>query len=349
MSTYRKEKNLIIFSLDGVKGEYKLDINTGVFYGVKGNPIKSTPSGHYLNDLFPYSDDCGNLVSVLRNMFSNYRNTSVFREYAEILVGADRLDAIGIPRIDYYHKEWFVYLGNHIKEVAAYYKANGEFDYRTFKNWFELEEAKKKYGKNLFDTMTPEMYAGLTQYMNDLTAEEMNVCVYYLARGKMWEYSRGELGRLREYIRLCRSMNKAPQKANNFMREYCETKNLYELRKIEFDNKQIANNYANHSKAWEFEYGDFTIVVPTCGQDIVTEGERMHHCVGGYVDRVVRNETYIVFVRRKNDIDTPYITCQVHLDGTIGQYFLAYDRYINTDEDKAFYKAFAEYLKEVWG
>ena len=348
MSTYRKEKNLIIFSLDGVKGEYKLDINTGLFYGVKGNPIKSTPSGHYLNDLFPYSDDSGNLVAVLRNMFSNCRSTSAFREYAKALMSADRLDAIGIPRIDYYRKEWLIYLGEHIKEVAAYYKANGELDYHTFKGWLELEEAKKKYGKNLFDTMTPEMYAGLTQYMNDLTAEEMSVCAYYLARGKMWEYSRGELGRLREYIRLCRSMDKAPQKVNNFMREYCETKNLYELRKVEFDNKQIANNYANHSKAWEFEYGDFTIVVPTCGQDIVTEGERMHHCVGGYVDRVVRNETYIVFVRHKNDIDTPYITCQVHLDGSIGQYFLAYDRYINTDEDKAFYKAFAEYLKEVW-
>ena len=105
MSTYRKEKNLIIFSLDGVKGEYKLDINTGLFYGVKGNPIKSTPSGHYLNDLFPYSDDSGNLVAVLRNMFSNYRSTSAFREYAKVLMSADRLDAIGIPRIDYYRKE----------------------------------------------------------------------------------------------------------------------------------------------------------------------------------------------------------------------------------------------------
>ena len=348
MSTYRKEKNLIIFSLDGVKGEYKLDINTGVFYGIKGNPIKTTPSGHYLCNLFPYSNETSNLVAVLRNMFSNHRNTSAFREYAKILMGADKVDAIGIPQIDYYHKEWFIYLDDHIKEVAAYYKENGEFDYRTFRNWCELEEAKKKYGKNLFDTMTPDIYAGLTQYMSNLTAEEMSVCAYYLVKGKMWEYSRGELGRLREYIHLCRSMEKPPQKVNNFMREYCETKNLYELRKIEFDNKQIASNYANHSKAWEFEYGDFTIVIPTCGQDIVTEGERMHHCVGSYVDRVVRNDTYIVFVRRKNDIDTPYITCQVYLDGNIGQYYLAYDRYINTDEDKAFYKAFAEHLKKVW-
>ena len=348
MSTYRKEKNLIIFSIDGVKGEYKLDINTGLFYGVKGNPIKTIPSGHYLNEIFPWSDETSNLVAVLRSMFANHRNTSVFRGYTKVLIGADRLDAIGIPRIEYCHKEWFIYLGDHIKEVAAYYKVNGEFDYCTFRQCLEFEEAKKKYGKNLLDGMTPEMYVGLNQYMNDLTAEEMGVCAYYLARGKMWEYTHGELGRLREYIRLCRSMEKTPQKVNNFMREYCETKNLYELRKIEFDNKQIADNYAKHSKAWEFEYGDFTIIIPTCGQDIVTEGERMHHCVGNYVGRVVQNETYIVFVRRKNNIDTPYITCQVHLDGTIGQYFLAYDNYISTDEDRAFYKALAEHLKEVW-
>jgi hypothetical protein len=144
-------------------------------------------------------------------------------------------------------------------------------------------------------------------------------------------------------------MEKTPNRQNNFMREYLETKNEYELRKTEFDNKKMALNYAKYGKAWEFEYGNFKIVIPTTAQDIVTEGSRMHHCVGTYVNRVLNGDTYICFVRHKDTPDECYITCQVRTDGTIGQYFLAYDRYINTDEDKAFYNAFAEHLKKVWG
>jgi hypothetical protein len=75
----------------------------------------------------------------------------------------------------------------------------------------------------------------------------------------------------------------------------------------------------------------------------------MHHCVGSYVNRVLNGDTYICFVRHKDTPDECYITCQVNTDGTIGQYFLAYDRYISTDRDKAFYNAFQAHLKSVWG
>ena len=133
------------------------------------------------------------------------------------------------------------------------------------------------------------------------------------------------------------------------MREYCETKKTYELYKAEYDNKRLVANYAKHEKAWQFAYGDYIITIPTTAQDIVTEGKEMHHCVGGYVDRVVDGRDYICFVRHKDNPSTPYITCEVYTDGTIGQYFLAYDRYISSDEDKAFHKAFQEHLNSVWG
>ena len=123
---------------------------------------------------------------------------------------------------------------------------------------------------------------------------------------------------------------------------------LYYLRKTEFDNKKIVENYAKQSKAWEFSFGDYAVVIPTTGQDIVTEGEKMHHCVGSYVDKVVNNTDYICFVRHKDNLDKPYITCEVRTDGRIGQYFLAYDRYISTEEDKEFKKLFAEHLARVW-
>jgi hypothetical protein len=165
----------------------------------------------------------------------------------------------------------------------------------------------------------------------------------------MWEYHNGYIGTLIQYIEWCRLMEQKPQKVNNFMREYCETKKTYELRKKEFDDKKMALSYTKHSKAWEFEFGDFAVFIPTCGQDIVDEGRNMHHCVGSYVDRVVSGSTYICFIRRKDTPNECYITCQVYTDGSIGQYFLAYDRYIRTNEDRDFKTAFQNHLREVWG
>jgi hypothetical protein len=144
-------------------------------------------------------------------------------------------------------------------------------------------------------------------------------------------------------------MEIAPNKVNNFMREYCETKKTYELRKAEFDNKKLVANYARHAKAWEFSYGDFIVSIPSRGQDIVTEGEQMHHCVGRYVDRVVEGSDYICFIRHKDAPNAPYITCEVYPNGEIGQYFLAYDRHISSNEDKDFKVAFQCHLRGVWG
>ena len=46
MSTYTKNKNIITITLDNTSGDYRLDINTGVFYGVKGSPIKTRSEEH---------------------------------------------------------------------------------------------------------------------------------------------------------------------------------------------------------------------------------------------------------------------------------------------------------------
>ena len=74
----------------------------------------------------------------------------------------------------------------------------------------------------------------------------------------------------------------------------------------------------------------------------------MHHCVGSYVNRVLDGDTYICFVRHKDTPDECYITCQVRTDGTINQYFLAYDKRITKDEDREFYTAFQNHLTANW-
>lgn len=52
------------------------------------------------------------------------------------------------------------------------------------------------------------------------------------------------------------------------------------------------------------------LVVPKTADDIKAEGETLHHCVGGYVERIAKGETSIFFVRKADSPDKPYFTLE---------------------------------------
>ncbi len=53
------------------------------------------------------------------------------------------------------------------------------------------------------------------------------------------------------------------------------------------------------------------IVAPNDAKDIVREGQVLHHCVGGYVGRVAKGTTIILFVRSLAEPDKPLVTVEI--------------------------------------
>lgn len=51
-------------------------------------------------------------------------------------------------------------------------------------------------------------------------------------------------------------------------------------------------------------------MVPQSGDEIRKEGEALHHCVGGYVERVAKGETNIFFVRKADHPEQSYFTME---------------------------------------
>lgn len=353
MATFRKERNNLYITLDNRTGDYRLDLSNGTFYGIKGNPVKTAPARE-LFELFravPNNGDHANLAYALAEIFNfgGCSQTAKITSFLAILGGAEKLDAININRGRNFSTWDYEWANEHMSDISKWLKANPNAPFpssvREISAWVVWEEERKKLGAE-FDLITPAMYNEMKGY--NWTPEQMSVGAYYLGRGKYWEYHNHNLRYLNDYFFFCKEMNKKPEKVNNFMREYVETKKEYELRKVEIDMRKIAENYAKHSKAWEFEYGNYKIVVPTSPEDIIDEGRNMSHCVGSYVNSVVNNETYIVFVRPIANPEKCYITCQVYTNGRIGQYFLSHDRYISSDEDREFYNKFQEHLNAVW-
>ncbi len=95
-----------------------------------------------------------------------------------------------------------------------------------------------------------------------------------------------------------------------------------------------------HAK-YDYECGDLFITAPNAGREITYEGQVMNHCVGGYVSNVAEGKTVILFLRKKEEPQKPFITMEVK-DNTIIQV-----RGFGNQEPPENVKLFVDKYKEV--
>lgn len=86
------------------------------------------------------------------------------------------------------------------------------------------------------------------------------------------------------------------------------------------------------------------LIVPKSEDEIRNEGTELHHCVGGYVEKVARGETNIFFIRKADEPDKPYYTMEWK-DNRIVQCRGAHNCEM-TPEVRAFTKVFEKKMSE---
>lgn len=87
---------------------------------------------------------------------------------------------------------------------------------------------------------------------------------------------------------------------------------------------------------YEFTDKKYSIVVPDRIEDIIMEGQVLGHCLDSsdrYFKRIQNRESYIVFLRRTDEIDTPFYTLEIEPDGTARQKRTTGDRQNKDFED----------------
>lgn len=90
---------------------------------------------------------------------------------------------------------------------------------------------------------------------------------------------------------------------------------------------------------YEFQGEEFFIRVPQRIVEIVKEGQALHHCAGStdrYFDRIKQEETYICFLRKSEEPETPFYTIEVEPGGTIRQHRGMFDEEPELDKVKPF-------------
>lgn len=370
---YQEKENIYIYS-GNAERYYHININTGEMFGQAGfkltnpkqiaNALKRYVRSDYLPltlalavgacelcSLVPYPEEA-DTISLSNSLTTFY---SVVGEEATKM-------RVSLLRSKVTYLRDFAPYTKHFKEIWELIdkKYNNPSIYSKFNNWFN--EMNKYitdclifgYSSEDIKNLMPEEYHGsfncfvTNLRLTHLSKEETDTILYYGVKQKIFSPTLVNtclINYLAAYISYCRDIDKKPVKTASFTREFVETYQAWSILKTEIDKKKIVDNYARRAKFWDFSYGDFIVKIPTCGEDLVKEGQLMHHCVGNYVNKIVDGSTYICFIRHKDNPDKQYITCQVDPNtGKIGQYYLAYDGLISSKEDIEFREAYQKYL-----
>lgn len=164
----------------------------------------------------------------------------------------------------------------------------------------------------------------MTSYKFIRYAEEQ----YELFHSKSWNdggYRRMEdlLNDYRDYICMSEGLNYDMH--NNFIlfparlpEAHDKVNDLSDKEMNKAYNRQIKKQFGDLKIQYGFAKYGFIVRPPLSADEIVKEGHELHHCVGGYVKKVVKKESIILFVRKKDEPSNPLCTLEVK-DGELMQ------------------------------
>ena len=110
----------------------------------------------------------------------------------------------------------------------------------------------------------------------------------------------------------------------------------------------VEQNLDHIRKMYAFSEDTFQLQVPKTIEDILLEGRNLRHCIANsdvYWERMERRESYLLFLRKTGEPDTPYYTVEAEPDGTVRQVRTQFNRQMDDiDAVRSFLKRWQKQL-----
>ena len=370
-----KEKNVIIMTPTGKEKSYRLDVNTGVLYGLRGSAIVTIPP--MLNDAMKLSYSkrysiqdkveilLSNFYDILstnsRLSFNDLSQMGIWLTLDKIInaVGIFPVSNISIMQLEYINKHFTTYV-KYMKDDAILPEMSYPYKTSRFEQWHKEFLIAEKFRLNECSECTRDMVNSLlSSSVATFSDEEMGLAIWF-SEHQLTTFFDNHAYRVSEWIiryrQMCDDLGLKMEKGN-FMMLYNAVKREYDLRKAEIDKAKLQAKYATHAKAWEFEDEEYMVVVPTCAEDFITEGKLQHNCVGGYVEAVLNENRgcHVIFLRKKENPEIPVLTVEIDSyngrQPRISQFLLAYNKRPNCDSQPELYELqdrLEKWIRENW-
>lgn len=211
-----------------------------------------------------------------------------------------------------------------VKEGYRYYLS------AVYSNWKRVEgntTAYRTLGLTPTEEFTKEMADHLIKYLNGtavfkaLPEEKQRKYaqwfkgVYNKGYWNMLTYAKNQSSgsflshMIQDIVTAHEDMKIDLEKTNNFYRYYGEIMKSHTLWKEHHAEELFQSKYTAWVEVEKLETENCCVVLPKSEKDLVTEGQRQHNCVGGYANYILNGSTIVLFIRKKNDKETNYITC----------------------------------------
>jgi len=127
----------------------------------------------------------------------------------------------------------------------------------------------------------------------------------------------------RDYLEQCRKLDynlhdTAISMPHHFIAMHTRLTEIIQY-KADKVHEQHLKERISERKILEFQSGKLLICQPKSLNEIIDEGRRLCHCVGGYARRHAEGILHILFLRRISNPETPYYTMEVSTKGKIVQ------------------------------
>ena len=350
MNKIVKNKNFLEIYINK-ETPYKFDINTGVLYGIKGQPLKNSPKG--LNVVLEQNSKSSNVINYIWYKHYSYGVPyAQFKDYTDELKLFDRLDSINykVEYISFLSERDIEFLGKHFKRFVNWLKDRPEHNngISTFIDEVKLEVFLEKMNLQIDEHFTREMANWCCRV--NFNKEQMRWVVYYLIRG-LWELYENEEyyleRKLQQYFHYVKENNSKCEKGD-FIKNYVKEKRTYELNNEKIDKQKLYENQMNKKEMLSFEYENLEVVIPTSFEEFKKEAEQQSNCVARlYLPKVIDGDLNIVFIRKKEELNKSYITCEIR-NGVIYQYLTRFNQTPHDDNAIKFKSLYQEYLNENW-
>lgn len=204
-------------------------------------------------------------------------------------------------------------------------------------NDLEINLSQEQFEKLYYD---PEI--------NNLDYENILELMKYMTFHKAVKWLMKDKAHYHDYIMMCVQLgydlsNKSVKFPKDIKKAHDAATDDYNSRKKKVLRLNLRKIIA--SGIYNFEFGKLQIVVPTSSRSIVTEGQKLRHCVARYVDQVANGETMILFVRKKDSLETPFYTLEWK-NGQVKQCYGLKDCEM-TPEVKLFTEKFKEHMEKA--
>lgn len=352
MSMIEKNKNLFVVTLESGKQTY-FNFADGNIYGVNGKVVqnfnaeamrilKSEQNSNFIAKYFylrtlSYSPYIGikewpvSLVETIYSLYAKRYSVDALGGIAEFCYKNNfKLDKKGVKILT--------------EALSNMENDNGKLLWINSR-LLENEIAKISY-RNLPEKIIPLISQSTLEMRKYIIEDAEKIAFRY--EHENWEYLDKVIHSANTYI--CPYISRYIQLCNLLHHERTY-KNLFQsICMMEKERDLMADKFCleyQKKAPLFFEDENFTVLIPTTADEFKEEADYQQNCVFRLYYPKVRNcETHVVFIRKKSDINTPYITCEVNNAGQIVQYLTRFNHNVTDDNAKAFGIAYQEYLRE---